>query len=170
MGTNTAGMIYGSTNHLTLCYAKVFKSRPVTSEEVAHCLAGRFGWSRTPACEVRIVMRKNTNKGYMQKVGENKWQITEKGVIQVYDMADHFKKTRQKIVGQKFLNEMQAELSKCSLSIFEIDPDKPDHEDEILEKIYVRFKETAERKARIKAENDKLKLRDRKNKKATRKS
>lgn len=170
MGTNTAKMIYGSTNHLTLCYAKVFKNRPVTSEEVAECLAGRFGWSRTPACEVRIVMRKNVNRGYMRKVADNQWQITQAGVIQVYDMANNFKKTRQKIVGQKFLDEMQVKLSKCSLNIFEVDLDKPDLEDEILEKIYVRFKEISERRAHDKAEKDKLKSAVGKNKKATRKS
>lgn len=154
MGVNTAQMIYGSTTHLSLCYAKVFKNRPITSEEVAHCLAGRFGWSRTPASEAKVAMRKNTNKGFLRKVGENQWQITPSGIIQVYHMAEYFKKTRQKLVSQRFMNEMQVKLSKCSQNIFEIDLDKPDQEDEILEKIYVRFKETAAKKAKIKAGQD----------------
>jgi len=153
MGANAATMINGSRYHTTLCYAKVFKSRAITPQEVADCLVGSYPRRRTAVADVRLTLKKLAKMGYVVKVGEDLWCITQRGVIQVYDMAEFFKKTRVKMIGLAFMEEMNAKLSKCSQNIFEIDMDKPDYEDEILEKIYVQFKETSEARARRYAES-----------------
>lgn len=169
MGANPATMINGSRYHTTLCYAKVFKNRTVSPQEIADCLAGSYSRKRTAYADTRSTLKKLASKGYMVKIAEDQWQITPAGVIQVYDMAEYFKKTRQKMVGFSFMQEMQAELTKCSNNIFEIDFDKPDYEDQILEKIYVRFKETTEKKARQAAVTRAKTPKPAKKKKATRK-
>lgn len=174
MGANPATMINGSRYHVTLCYAKVFKSRTITPQEVSECLVGLYPRRRTAVADARIALKKLTKLGYMVKIGEDQWRITQSGVIQVYDMAEFFKKTRIKMVGLAFMEKMSAALSKCSENIFEIDMDKPDREDKILEKIYLQFKETSEARARRYAESKvrhaEAKKKAAKKSKATRKS
>jgi hypothetical protein len=130
---------YSSNRHLALCYAKMVK-RPVTPEEIANCFLSRFNDKKQNRTSMaRNVIKKNADHGYMKKVDEDAWQITETGVQKVYAVAQSHKSTRNRVVGLDFMKRAERQLAECAKSPMQINLNEVDREDQILEQIYMRY-------------------------------
>lgn len=134
---------YGTQSYSALCYAKM-RRESFTPLEVKQCLSGKF--SKRHYSDIRILLRKMQQNGLLYKSGEDTWHITPSGVDEIYMSINHFRETRDKILGKMYVATLRGRLADVAERGALLSLDNIDREDAILEEANQKYIEACKRK------------------------
>lgn len=136
---------YGTLSYYALCFARM-RRNSFTPIEVKECLAGKF--SRRHYSDIRPLLRKMEENGLLHKSGEDTWLITSSGVDEIYVSVNHYRETRDKILGKMYVATLRQRLADVADRGTLLSLDNLDREDAILEEASQKYIEACKRKNR----------------------
>ena len=134
---------YGTLSYYALCFARMRRGS-FTPMEVKECLSGKF--SKRHYSDIRPLLRKMEKNELLYKSGEDTWFITSSGINEIYISVNHYRETRDKMLGKMYVATLRQRLADVAERGALLSLDNIDREDAILEEANQKYIEACRRK------------------------